>query len=115
MIAIPSDPPTWRMLLITADPTPAWATGTEPIAAAVVGAIVIAIPNPPTSRPGRMSQNDEFASSVPNRSSDPVSSVIPATIGHRGPIRSVNRPANGATMMISRVIGRNVAPVLIAL
>src|SRR5262245_17440792 len=27
MIAIPSDPPTWRMLLITAEPTPALSTG----------------------------------------------------------------------------------------
>src|SRR4029078_9251624 len=115
MIAMPSEPPTWRMLLITAGPTPALSTGTDPIAAAVVGAIVIAIPNPPASRPGRMFQNDDCASIVPNRSSDPVSSVIPATIGQRGPIRSLNRPANGATRMISSVIGRNVAPVLIAL
>ena len=37
MIAIPSEPPTWRMLLMTAEPTPAFATGTAPIAAAVVG------------------------------------------------------------------------------
>ena len=70
MIAMPSEPPTWRMLLITAEPTPALSTGTELIAAAVVGAIVIAIPSPPTTSPGRMFQNVELSSSVPNRSSE---------------------------------------------
>ena len=77
MIAIPSDPPTWRMQLITAEPTPALSIGTEPIAAAVVGAIVIAIPSPPTIRPGRMFQKVELSSSVPKRSSDTVRSVMP--------------------------------------
>jgi hypothetical protein len=57
--AMPSAPPTWRMLFRTADPTPALSTGTEPIAAAVVGVITIAIPNPPTRRPGRTSQKFE--------------------------------------------------------
>src|SRR5437764_9057791 len=114
MIATPSEPPTWRMLLITAEPTPALSTGTEPIAAAVVGAIVIARPKPPTSRPGRMFHHDELASSVANRSSDPVNIVIPRLINQRGPTRSEIFPAAGATRMISTVIGRNVAPVLIA-
>src|SRR6266571_3713855 len=59
MIAIPSEPPTCRMLLMTAEPTPALSTGTDAIAAAVVGAITVAIPTPPTSRAGRMFQNDE--------------------------------------------------------
>ena len=44
-----------------------------------------------------------------------MSSVIPAPISQRGPIRSETFPATGATRMISTVIGRNVAPVLIAL
>ena len=62
--AIPSEPPTWRMLLMTAEPTPALSTGTEPIAAAVVGVITRAMPKPPTSSPGRMFQKLEAASSV---------------------------------------------------
>ena len=40
MIAMPSEPPTWRMLFRTAEPTPALSRRTEPIAAAVVGVIV---------------------------------------------------------------------------
>ena len=115
MTAIPSEPPTWRMLLITAEPTPAFATGTEPIAAAVVGAIVVAIPTPPMSRPGRMFQNDDLASRVPKRVSETASRVIPAPISQRAPIRSEKRPAIGATRMIRTVNGRKVAPVSIAL
>ena len=45
--AIPSEPPTWRKLLRTPEPTPALSTGTEPMAADVIGDIVIAMPNPP--------------------------------------------------------------------
>ena len=40
---------------------------------------------------------------------------MPAPISQRAPIRSENLPATGATRMISTVIGRNVAPVSIAL
>ena len=114
MIATPSEPPTWRMLLMTAEPTPALSTGTEPIAAAVVGAIVIASPTPPTSRPGRIAQNDELASRVPKRTRETASRVMPAPISQRAPTRSENLPAIGATRMIITVMGRNVAPVLIA-
>jgi hypothetical protein len=111
MTAMPIDPPTCRMLLITADPTPALSTGTEPMADAVVGAIVHAIPRPPTIRPGRSDQNVASASRRPNRARDSATSVMPAPMSHLPPKRSASRPATGATMMISSVIGRNVAPV----
>ena len=102
------------MLLITAEPTPALSVGTALIAAEVVGAMVIAIPIPPTTRPGRMFQKDDCWSSVAKSSSDTVSSDIPTPMSQRGPTRSEILPAAGATNMISTVIGRNVAPVLIA-
>ena len=63
MIAIPSEPPTWRMLFSTAEPTPAWSRGTELIAAAVVGVIVSAMPTPAEERPGRIAQKVEPVSS----------------------------------------------------
>ena len=53
MTAIPSEPPTCRIEFSTAEPTPALSTGTELMAAAVVGVIVSAIPVPPIRRPGR--------------------------------------------------------------
>ena len=57
--AIPSEPPTWRKLLRTPEPTPALSTGTEPIAAEVIGDIVIAIPTPPRSIAGSSVQKSE--------------------------------------------------------
>ena len=56
MIAIPSEPPTWRMLFSTAEPTPALSGLTELIAAAVTGAIAADIPTPPSSIPGKSPQ-----------------------------------------------------------
>ena len=56
MSAMPSEPPTWRKLFSTPEPTPALSTGTDPIAAAVVGVIAIAIPTPPSTIPGRIAQ-----------------------------------------------------------
>src|SRR4029453_10083495 len=47
MIAMPSEPPTWRMLLRTAEPTPALSGRTECMAAAVGGAIAPGIAQPP--------------------------------------------------------------------
>jgi hypothetical protein len=44
--------------------------GTEAIAAAVVGAIVIAIPSPPTTRPDTMPPHDDSVPSVPKRGAD---------------------------------------------
>ena len=109
--AMPREPPTWRMLLITAEPTPAFATGTEPIAAAVVGVITSAMPKPPTSRPGRMFQKLEPTLRVEKSKSDAVRRSIPTPISQREPTLSERRPAWGATRMIRHVIGRKVAPV----
>ena len=75
-------------------------------------AIVMAIPSPPTRRPGKMFQKLELSSRVAKRRSEPVRRVIPAAINQRGPITSVKRPAIGATSMIRPVNGRKVAPVL---
>ena len=59
--AIPSEPPSWRKLFSTPDPTPALSTGTEPIAAAVIGDMVIAIPMPPSNIAGRSVQKSEWS------------------------------------------------------
>ena len=48
------------------------------MAAAVVGAIDIAIPAPPTSSAGRMSQKFECRSSWPKITSEPATRVMPA-------------------------------------
>ena len=57
--AMPIAPPTWRKLFSTPEPTPALSTGTAPIAAAVIGDIVRAIPTPPSSIAGSSVQKPE--------------------------------------------------------
>ena len=54
--AIPVEPPTWRQAFRTAEPTPAFATGTARIAAAELGVIVIDIPKPPSTSAGEQRQ-----------------------------------------------------------
>ncbi len=108
--AIPSAPPTWRKVFRTPDETPALATGTLPIAAAVIGVIVLAMPIPPIRRAGTMSQNPDVASSREKRTSEPASRVSPPAISQREPTRSDSLPAIGATTMIRTVIGRKIAP-----
>ena len=56
MMAIPSEPPTWREAFNTADPTPDLSTGTLRVAAAALGVMVSAMPTPPTRNAGRMFQ-----------------------------------------------------------
>ena len=110
MTAIPSEPPTWRMLFSTAEPTPALSTGTACMAVAVVGAIDIAIPAPPIRSAGKMSQKFECRSSWPKITSEPATRVIPEAISQRDPKRSLTFPAIGARKTMQSVIGRKVAP-----
>ena len=63
MTAMPREPPTCRIELSTADPTPALATGTERITAAVAGVIDIPMPIPPAHRPGSRAQKGAWAPS----------------------------------------------------
>ena len=44
MIATPSAPPTWRVVSLTAEPTPALARGSDPMTDSVAGAIVMPMP-----------------------------------------------------------------------
>ena len=115
MTAIPSEPPTWRNVLSIPEPTPALSTGTELSAAAVIGVIMIAMPTPPSSIPGRSERYDESVCSWAKTSSAPLSIVIPAVISQREPSLSDERPAIGATRMIRIVIGRKAAPARTAL
>ncbi len=50
--AIPIEPPTCRNAFRTAEPTPAFSTGTARVAAAALGVIVSDMPAPPISIPG---------------------------------------------------------------
>ena len=110
MMAIPSAPPTWRDVFSTPEPTPALSTGTDPIAAEVVGVIASAMPIPPTTSAGNRSHQVELSSSKENRRSETLTRSMPPLISQRDPIRSESFPAIGATKMMQSVIGRNDAP-----
>ena len=116
MTAIPSAPPTWRNVFSIPEPTPALSTGTELSAAAVIGVIVVAMPTPPRIIPGRSARSTTSrAAAARRRAASSRTSVMPAVISQREPSRSDDRPANGATRMISTVIGRKAAPARTAL
>src|SRR6266496_3591214 len=52
--AIPNTPPISRLVLVAAEATPAFAVGTDPITAAVMGDMVMAIPVARTRNAGRI-------------------------------------------------------------
>src|SRR6185436_7365344 len=108
--AMPVEPPTCRQAFRTAEPIPAFSTGTARIAAAELGVIVIDMPNPPSTSAGRSTQNVESAESWLKYASWTARSTMPPVISQREPQRSDARPASGAIRMIRTVIGRNAAP-----
>ena len=116
MTAIPSAPPTWRNVFSIPEPTPALSTGTELSAAAVIGVIVLAIPTPPSSIAGQQREVGRVGLQLgedEQRAADERHPARSSASGSRAGPRPF--PASGATMMISRVIGRNAAPARTAL
>ena len=73
MMATPSAPPTWRVVSFTAEPTPALASGSEPMIDSVAGAIVSAMPQAITTirqamlRRTAVSADDERHEQQPER------------------------------------------------
>ena len=58
--ATPRAPPTWRVVSLTAEPTPARSFGTAPMIDSVTGETVIPMPIPYTSRTPNPSANDDM-------------------------------------------------------
>src|SRR5207247_330158 len=91
--AIPKTPPSSRLVLVAADATPARWTGTDPITALVMGAMVRAMPLPITTIEGRMTVRYEDVGSYRRASSSPAPRTrVPAVMNHREPYRSESRP-----------------------
>ena len=87
--AIPSEPPTWRMLFSTAEPTPALSTGTEPMAAAVVGVIASDMPKPPSTSP---EYPDQFVEGYHNALHVAAAIAIVGAIVAVATVRKVHHP-----------------------
>src|SRR5205085_5902883 len=94
-----------RLVFVAAEATPAWRVGTDAITAAVIGAIVRAIPEPHTIIDGKMiPKYDESACDRSMRASPIADKAGPAVMNHLDPYRSESRPAMGAS---SRIITGN--------
>ena len=68
--ATPTAPPTWRVVSLTAEPTPALARGSEPMIESVAGARMFAIPRPSSMLMPMTGSVELDASSVLNSSSE---------------------------------------------
>src|SRR5207302_5839771 len=103
--ATPNTPPSSRLVLVAAEATPACLVGTEAITAAVMGAMVRAMPEPHTTMDGKMTPKYEDAGSERSMRARPIAERAgPAVMNHREPYRSESRPATGAS---SRIITGN--------
>ena len=78
--ATPTAPPIWRVVSLTADPTPALARGSEPMIESVHGAITFAMPAPIIIVTTITWSTPLFGSKVRNNSSEQV--TMRQTGGH---------------------------------
>ena len=108
---MPSEPPTWRALFSTAEPTPALSRLTELIAAAVVGVIVRRHADPAEHHCGQ--QIPEVGVDAQQREDDERQADERSCRCRRAaaaPTLFTSLPACGAMNVIRSVIGRNIAP-----
>ncbi len=63
--ATPSAPPVWRVVSLTAEPTPALALGSEPMIDSVAGAMVRPMPTPKISRISPPMGTEDISVSLP--------------------------------------------------
>src|SRR5690606_40389890 len=108
--AMPSAPPTSRVVSFTAEPTPALSSGSELMMAAVAGAIVLAIPEDMMTRDAAYWR---YELSGPSSESDPrpiATSVRPRPMTLRRPKRWTSASLLGATMTMVAADGRMASP-----
>ena len=99
---MPNTPPISRLVLVAADATPACRVSTEPITAAVIGVMVMAIPAASTMKAGRSTVTYEESTWVRSRRPSPMAaSRGPTVMNHRDPYRSDSRPEIGAMNRIT--------------
>ena len=93
MTAMPSAPPIWRKVFSTPEATPAFATGTEPIAAAAHRSHHERHADAADQRdPGSRSQKSEAVPSREKSTSELPTSVSPPAMSQREPMRSESLP-----------------------
>ncbi len=84
MTATPTAPPTWRVVSFTAEPTPARASGSDPMIDSVAGLMVNAIPDAASAIRQPMSRNGVVWLTPPSVTSPTPTNVSPERDGELG-------------------------------
>src|SRR5438874_5159141 len=109
--AIPNTPPISRLVFVAAEATPAFRTGTDPMTAAVIGVIVLAMPAARTRNAGSRTVVYGEPRSVRSMRARPRAATSgPKVMNHRDPKRSERRPDSGATNRMIREKARSRTP-----
>ncbi len=115
MTATPSAPPTWRVVSFTAEPTPAFSRGSEPMIESVAGVIVSPMPPDMSSIRHNRSTYDVSTRTRENSASPIATTSSPTATVTFVPTLSATRALSGATTMIATANGSNATPVFSAL
>ena len=102
--------PTWRKVELIPEAMPERSWGTTPIAVEASGGLTRPTPAPARMKPGISTVQVEAASIVVIASRPRPISARPEPSSRRTGMRTLSRPAIGATMNDSSVVGRNRSP-----
>src|SRR5581483_6471921 len=110
--ATPSAPPVWRVVSLTAEPTPALPGGSDPMIDSVAGAVVKPMPAPNQIRTSPPNSVDDINVSEAYIASAEATINSPPVTTRLVPTRSTTRGANGAQPMIPTATGAVSIPAL---
>src|SRR6476659_215231 len=110
MTAMPIAPPVWRVVSLTAEPTPALPSGSEPMIDSVAGAVVSPTPTPSSNLTAAPATNDDMTVFDAYSSIAAEVMTIPVTTTRLVPQRNTNRGAFGAATIIPIATGIAISP-----
>src|SRR3954452_23451721 len=107
---MPIAPPVWRVVSLTAAPTPAFPSGSEPMIDSVAGAMVRPTPSPRSSRTAAPATNEDITVFDPYSSIAAEVTTIPVTTTRLVPHRNTKRGAFGAATIMPTATGAAMSP-----
>src|SRR3954451_4636225 len=109
-IATPRAPPIWRVVSFIADPSPAFASGREPMIDSVAGTIAVPMPSPRITRAMSTCGYPDDTVIVASNPRPSATAVMPAATRTLLPTRVTNRPASGGATIKTSAIGATRKP-----
>src|SRR5947207_3321157 len=110
--ATPSAPPVWRVVSLTAEPTPAFPGGSDPMIDSVAGDVVKPMPAPNSTRTSPPNSADDINVSEAYSASAVATVNRPPVTTRLVPTRSTTLGASGAQAMIPTATGAVSIPAL---